>query len=58
VEGRTEVVADKANAPSEDEQPVERANLDILVGLFTRERARIAQQVDKAHRNAPIHVQN
>jgi hypothetical protein len=53
-----QMVSDESNAPTEDKQSVERANLDILVCLFGRERPTIAQQIDKAHRDASVHVQD
>lgn len=53
-----EVMPNETDAASENEQAVERTNLDVLVRLFRRERARITQQVNEAHRDTAVDVQD
>ena len=53
-----EVVADETDAASENEQPVERTDLDVLIRLLRRECAGVAQQVHEAHSDAAVHVQD
>ena len=53
-----EVVANETDAAAEDEQTVERADLDVLVGFFGREGAAVAEEVDEADGDAAIDVQD
>jgi hypothetical protein len=53
-----EVVTDETDRAPEDEQAVEGADLDVLVRLLGRERARVAEKVDEAHGNATVNVQD
>lgn len=53
-----EVVADETNAASENEQPIQGTNLDVLIRLLRRESARVAQQVHEAHSDTAVHVQD
>ena len=52
------MVADKADAAPEDEQPIEGPNLGVLVRLLGRERAAVTQQVHEAHGDASVDVQD
>ena len=52
------MVANETDTPSNNEQAVERTNLDVLVGLFARESTRVPEQVDEAHSDASIDVQD
>jgi hypothetical protein len=53
-----EVVSDEPNATTKHEQAIQRANLDVLIGLFRCECTTVAQEVDKADRNAAVNVEN
>jgi hypothetical protein len=53
-----EVVADETDASSKDEQPVQRANLDVLICFFRREGTRVAKEVDEADGNATVDVKD
>ena len=53
-----EVVADETDAATEDEQTVERANLDVLVRLLRREGAAVAEQVDEADSDTAVNVED
>ena len=53
-----EVVADEADGATEDEEAVQGADLDVLIGLLGRESARVAQQVDEADGDAAIDVED
>ena len=53
-----EMVTNEADTPSEDEQAVESSNLDVLVRLLSRERARIPEEIDETDGDASINVQD
>ena len=52
------VVSDEADTASENEQTIERTDLDVLVCLFRRECTRIAEQVNEAHRDTAVDIQD
>lgn len=53
-----EVMSNQSRSASEHENRVECAVEDVFVGFFTGERPTRAHEVDKAHGNAPVHVEN
>jgi hypothetical protein len=53
-----EVVTNETNRTTEDEQAIQSSNLDVLVRLFARERAGVAQEIDEANRNASINIED
>jgi hypothetical protein len=52
------VVTDETNASSEDEQPVQGADLDVFICFFGCEGTRVAKEVDEADGNATVDVKN
>jgi hypothetical protein len=52
------VVTNETNAAAENEEAVERANLDVLICFLTSESTTVTQQVDEANSNATINVQD
>ena len=52
------VVANEADAASEDEQTVERADLDVLVCFVRCECTAVAQKINEADSNTTIDIQN
>ena len=52
------MVADEADGATEDEEPVQGADLDVLVRLLGREGAGVAQQVDEADGDAAVNVED
>merc|ERR1712224_252401 len=52
------VMPDKADRAPQHEEPVQHPKLDEFVGLFSRESSTITQQVDKAHGDASIHIED
>ena len=53
-----EKVRDEADAAPEHEETVEDAHGEVLLGLVGAEGAAVAQQVDKAHGDATVDVQD
>lgn len=51
-------VADEPRGAAQDKEGVQTPNIDVLIGLGGRESTALAQQIDKADCNAPVHVQN
>ncbi|KAG8903302.1 hypothetical protein FRB99_003461 [Tulasnella sp. 403] len=49
---------DDKDALLKDEQAVEDTDLDVLISLLARERARVPEQVHEAHGNATVDVQD
>ena len=52
------MVTNETNATTENEQPVERPNLDVLVRLFGGEGAAVPEEIDKADGDAAVDVQD
>lgn len=52
------MVTNETDASTEHEQPVQRADLDVLVRLFGREGTGVAEEVDEANGNAAVDVEN
>ena len=52
------MVTNETNATTEDKQPVERPNLDVLVRLFRGEGAAVPEEIDKADGDAAVDVQD
>ena len=48
-----EVVSNKTDASSEDEETVQDTHLEVVLGLFSGESTRVAEQVDEADSNTP-----
>ena len=53
-----QVVPDEPDAASEHEQAVQRADLDVLLRLLLRERARVSEEVDEADGDAAVDVED
>lgn len=53
-----EVVTDETDASSEHEQPIQRADLDILVRFFSRKGTRVTKEIDEANGDTAIDVEN
>lgn len=53
-----QVVTNETNASSEDKHPVERSGLDVRLGLVFGEAATVSKKIDKADRDAAVHVQD
>lgn len=51
-------MSNETNATAENEEAVERTNLDVLVCFLTGESTAVAQQVDEADGNATINVED
>ena len=52
------MVTNETNATTEDKQPIERPNLDVLVRLFGGEGAAVPEEIDKADGDAAVDVQD
>ena len=52
------MVTNETNAVTEDKQPVERPDLDVLVRVFGGEGATVPEEIDKADRDAAVDVEN
>ena len=52
------MVTNETNAATEDKQPVERPDLDVLVRLFRSEGAAVPKEIDKADGDAAVDVQD
>ena len=53
-----EVVADEADAATTDEQTVERANLDVLIGLLGAEGSAVTEEIHEADGDATVDVED
>jgi len=53
-----EVVGDEADGAAEDEEAVEDAHLEVVLGLFGGEGAAVAHEVDEADGDAAVDVQD
>jgi hypothetical protein len=53
-----EMVTNKTNATTKDEETVQRANLDIFICLFPSECSAVTEKVNKADCDATIDVEN
>lgn len=53
-----EEVGNETNASAEDEQTVENTHGKVVLGLFGGEGAAVAHQVDEAHGNAAVNVED
>ena len=53
-----EVVADETDRTAEDEQAVQRADLDVLIGFLGSKCARITQEINEANGDASVNVEN
>jgi hypothetical protein len=53
-----EMVTNKTNATTKDEETVQRANLDIFICLFPSECSAVTEKVNKADCDATIDVKN
>jgi hypothetical protein len=53
-----EVVSNQTDAAAEDEKTVEDTHVEVVLGLLGGEGAAVAEQVDEAHRNTAIHVED
>jgi len=52
------MVTNETNATTEDKQPVERPDLDVLVRIFGGEGAAVPEEIDKADGDAAVDVQD
>ena len=52
------MVANESNAPSKHKQPIQRSNLDVLLGFFRRKCTRVPEEIDKTDGNATIDIQD
>lgn len=52
------VVSNKTNATSEDEETVQDTHSEVVLGLFSGESTRVAEQVDEANSNTPVNVED
>lgn len=48
----------QTNAPAEHEKTIQHAHLEIVLRLLLTEGAAVAQQIDEADRDAPVHVED
>lgn len=53
-----EVVSNKTNATSEDEETVQDTHAEVVLSLFGGESTRVAEQVDEANSNTSVNVEN
>jgi hypothetical protein len=53
-----EVVSNQTDAAAEDEKTVEDTHVEVVLGLLGGEGAAVAEQVDEAHSNTAIHVED
>jgi hypothetical protein len=53
-----EVMPDEADTAPEHEQPVQRADLDVLLGFFGCKRTAVTQEVDEADCDTSIDVED
>ena len=53
-----QMVSNETNAPAEHEQAVQGTDLDVLVSLLRGERSTVPEQIDEAHSDASIDVQD
>ena len=53
-----EMVANEANRAPEDEETVKRADLDVFVCLLAGECTAVPKQIDEAHGDAAINIQD
>jgi hypothetical protein len=53
-----QVVSNKPDATTEDEQAIQSTDLDVLIGLLWRESTTVSQEIDKAHRDATVHIED
>jgi hypothetical protein len=51
-------MSNQTNTPTQDEQSIQSAHFEILFGLVGRESTTVPQQIDKAHCNTSIDVQD
>ena len=51
-------LTDEPDAPSQDEQAVERARLHVGLRLLLGEAARVAEEVNEGDGDAPVYVQD
>ena len=52
------VVTDEADTASEHEQAIQCADLNVFLGFFGSERTAIAEEVDEAHSDASVDVED
>jgi hypothetical protein len=52
------MVSDKPDAAAEHEQAVQRADLDVFIGLFRCKSTAVTQEINKADSNAAVDVEN
>jgi hypothetical protein len=52
------VVSNKTNATSEDEETVQDTHSEVVLGLFSGESTRVAEQVDEANSNTSVNVED
>ena len=53
-----EVVSNKTNATSENEETVQDTHAEVVLSLFGGESTRVAEQVDEANSNTSVNVEN
>jgi hypothetical protein len=53
-----QVVSNEPDATTEDEQAIQSTDLGVLIGLLWRESTTVTQEIDKAHRDATVHIED
>ena len=53
-----EEMGNQTNTSTKDEQAVEDTHLEVVLSLLAGEGTTIANQIDEAHSNAPIDIEN
>ncbi len=51
-------MGNQPNTPSEHEQTIEHAHPQVVLSLLWREGAAVAEQINEAHGDAAVHVEN